>query len=125
MLNKFKYAIKTKAGITLCTNALKISLINKEEKIASVLLVEYKVKTEEDMITRALATQKFEFLRNMWLFKKNYIEYSEEKKKYFSFDYLFKRIIHIWEDKSKERIDEVTGWKIRPDDENMLLSLLK
>lgn len=111
--------------MTLCTNALKIALINKEEKIASVLLVEYRVKTEEDMITRALATQKFEFLRCMWLFKMNYIELADNKRRFFSFDYLFKRIIHICEDKSKERIDEVAGWKILPENENMLMSLLK
>jgi len=59
------------------------------------LLVEYKVKLEKDMITRALVTEKFEFLHNMWLFKKNYIELSNNKKEHLTFDYLFKRIINV------------------------------
>lgn len=94
-IRKFKHAMKTRAGQSLCTNALKIALIDQEEKMASVLLVEYNIKLERDMITRALVTEKFDFLHNMWLFKKNYIEGVNNKKEYLSFDYLFKRIINV------------------------------
>lgn len=89
IVRKFKHAMKTKAGESLCTNALKIALINQEEKVASVLLVEYKIKLEEDMITRAIFTQKFEFLRYMWLFGKNFITTEGKVKKIFDYDYLF------------------------------------
>jgi hypothetical protein len=124
-VKKFKHAMKTKAGQSLCTNALKIALIDQEEKVASVLLVEYAIKLERDMITRALVTEKFDFLRNMWVFQKNYVENGNNKKEYFSFDYLFKRIINVCEDKAMKRIEEVAGWKIKPDNESMLKSLLR
>ena len=84
-IRKFKYAMKTKAGQSLCTNALKIALIDQEEKMASVLLIEYKINLERDMVTRALVTEKFDFLHNMWLFNKNYIKKINNKKEYLSF----------------------------------------
>lgn len=69
-IRKFKHIIKTKAGEILCTNVLKIALIDLEEKVASVLLSEYKVKMEEEIIIRAIVIQKFEFLYWMWKFHK-------------------------------------------------------
>jgi hypothetical protein len=81
----FKAAIKTKAGQGLCTNALKIALIHQEEKVASVLLVEYKVRLEEDMLKRAIVTQKFYFIYCMWAFRKNYTESEEGLHHTFSF----------------------------------------
>jgi hypothetical protein len=95
MVRKFKHAMRTRAGESLCTNAIKIALITKEEKIASVLLVEYKINVEEDMITRSIFTQKFEFLRYMWLFEKNFIFLRNKVKKIFDYDYLFKKILSI------------------------------
>lgn len=93
-LRKFKHAMKTKAGVNLCTNAIKVALIDLEDKIASVLLVEYQVKLEREMITRALITDKFDFLHNMWKFQKNYVE-ENGKKVYITFDVLFKRILTV------------------------------
>lgn len=124
-LLKFKHALKTKAGEALCTNALKIALLDQEEKIACVLLIEYRIKMEEGMITRAIATQKFQFLYYMWRFKQNCVKKHDGTKEVFDYDYLFKKIITIWEDKAKDRIDEVAGWKIKNSKDCILRSLLK
>lgn len=60
----------------------------------------------------------------MWEYKKNYIEQPDKPRKYFDFDYLFKKILNICEDKAEERIDEVAGWKIKLENHNMFKSLL-
>lgn len=87
----------TKAGVALNTNVLKIALNQQDEKVAAVLVAEYVVKIEEEMILRALKTNKFYFLYCLWAFNKNY---SDSTGKVFTFDYLFRKIIEICEDKA-------------------------
>ena len=59
-------------GLAFNTNILKIALNFKEEKIASVLIAEYKVDMQEEMIIRAIKTTQMFFLRCVWSFNKNY-----------------------------------------------------
>lgn len=54
------------------TNILRIALNYKEEKIASVLVAEYFVEVQEEMIIRAIKTTQMFFLRCVWSFNKNY-----------------------------------------------------
>lgn len=58
-------------------------------------------------------------------FINNYIEYADHTKRFFTFDYLFQKVNNICERKETEIIDKIAGWKIKPDNENMLFSLIK
>ena len=82
-----------------------------------VIVANYNVRIDEDMIIKAVKTQQFEFIEAVFAFNKNYEVLSQAKKtrrfsllptdiksdmdnelrnKIFTFDYLFKLIIEIW-----------------------------
>lgn len=121
----FKYALMTRAGEFFCTKVLRIALFRQEEKIASVILVEYSTILAEDLIEHAVRSKLFNYLHYMWVFEKNWMWGPNKKKIYFDFDYLFKMIQDNCDEKVQEKIDQVTGWKIRVKGFNMLRSLLK
>ena len=68
-----KTVIKSRAGIVFCTSVLKVLLIKTEEQIASVLISHYHIQLDQDLLRRALSVQMFEFFRNTWRFKKNFL----------------------------------------------------
>lgn len=119
-----KTVIKSRAGIDFWTSILKISLIKTEEQIASVLISHYHIQLEEEMIKRALTTQMFEFIRNIWRFKKNFYIKDGVKTK-FTFKYLFDAIIKHCDDQATTKINEVIDWKLSSDGEDVLLALLQ
>jgi len=55
-----------------CTNVLRVALNFKEEMIASVLIAEYKISLDEQMVIRALKTDQMNFLYCCYAFNKNY-----------------------------------------------------
>ena len=119
-----KTVLLSRAGMEFWTSVLKISLIKTEEQISSVLIAEYHVQLEEEMIKRALTTQMFEFIKNIWKFKKNYYIKDGVRSK-FSFKFLFDAIIRHWDDQATTRINEVIDWKLPSDGEDVLLALLE
>jgi len=63
---------QTEVGIPFNTNILRIALNRKEEKIAQVLVAEYQIAIDEQMIIRAVKTRQMNFLYCIWAFNKNY-----------------------------------------------------
>ena len=98
-----------------------------------VIVANYNVRIDEDMIIKAVKTQQFEFIEAVFAFNKNYEVLSQAKKtrrfsllptdiksdmdnelrnKIFTFDYLFKLIIEIWGKKANGFIEIVAGWEL-------------
>lgn len=63
---------KSKIGMAFNTNVLRIALNFDEEKIASVLVADFKVQMEEEMILRAIKTKQMYFIYCVFAFNKNY-----------------------------------------------------
>lgn len=61
-LKEIKELLKTQVGITFNTNVMRIALNMGEEKIASILIADYVVKIDEEMVNRAIKTAQLDFL---------------------------------------------------------------
>lgn len=61
-LKEIKELLKTQVGITFNTNVMRIALNLGEEKIASILIADYVVKIDEEMVNRAIKTAQLDFL---------------------------------------------------------------
>ena len=61
-MKEIKELLKTQVGITFNTNVMRIALNMGEEKIASILIADYVVKIDEEMVNRAIKTAQLDFL---------------------------------------------------------------
>jgi len=64
--------MKRRVGMPFLTNVLRVALNFKEEMIASVLIAEYKISLDEQMVIRALKTNQMNFLYCCYAFNKNF-----------------------------------------------------
>ena len=69
---QIKYCFRAKFE-NVMTNVLKLALLQNEEKLSCIITAYYEVNLDEDMIIKALATDKYEWLKFVWAFNKNYI----------------------------------------------------
>ncbi len=130
---------KTQHSYTYNTNVMRIALNLQEEKIASILVANYHVLIDEEMILRAVKTAQLDYLYCIFAYNKNYqditkkvsakeIESSADPDgrvyKTFTLDLVFKKLIDYGEDQAQARVRQVAGWKIKST-ENILRSLLQ
>jgi hypothetical protein len=105
-------------------NCMKIALINQEELISCILISDYDVEIDEDILKRAITTQMFKLIRFIWTYEKNYVVENGIQRP-ISYQYLFNLVQKILEDKAEEKIMDIASWNLNTKGENMLLSLLK
>lgn len=67
ILIRVKYSFRTKFE-TMMTNIIKLALKNEEENIACIATAYYEINLDEDMLIKALAGEKYEWLKYVWAF---------------------------------------------------------
>lgn len=68
----FLLRTQTEIGREFNTNILRIALNMQEEQIASIIMAQYCCNLDEDIISHAIKKTKMSFVKNMFLFNKNY-----------------------------------------------------